>query len=276
MTFTERLQAAWGQNRSLLCVGLDTDPTRIPAHLLDRDYPIFEFNKAIVDATADLVCAYKPQIAFYAACGAEDQLTMTVDYIHEAYPGLLVVLDAKRGDIGSTAEMYAREAFERYNADAVTVNPYLGEDSLAPFLAYENRGVIVLCRTSNASARDFQDLDVGDGPLYMAVARRVASQWNGAGNAMLVVGATYPDEMRQIRRIVGDVPMLVPGIGAQGGDVEAVLECGLDSQGRGLVISSSRGIIYAGAGPAFADGARAAAQSLHEAISAFDRESRAV
>jgi orotidine-5'-phosphate decarboxylase len=264
--FSDKLAAAWKATNSLVCVGLDPEPKKFPDRFRDAPGGIFEFNKAIIDATRDLACAYKPQFAHYAAHAAEIQLEHTIDYIKTRCPNAVVILDSKRGDIGSTAEQYAHEAFERYGADAVTVNPYLGRDSVEPFLKYQDKGVIVLCRTSNAGARDFQDLDVGGRKLFQHVAESVAKDWNSAGNCMLVVGATYPDELADIRRRVGDLPFLVPGVGAQGGDVAKVMAAGKASAGTGLVISSSRAILYASSGDDFADAARRATQELRDSI----------
>ena len=267
--FIDKLAAAWKTNNSLLCVGLDPEPKKFPDRFRDAPGGIFEFNKAIVDATRDLVCAYKPQFAHYAAHGAENQLEHTIAYIKATSPGSIVILDSKRGDIGSTAEQYAHEAFERYDADAVTVNPYLGRDSVEPFLKRADKGVIILCRTSNPGARDFQDLHVGPGTkLFQHVAESVARDWNSAGNCMLVVGATYPEELADIRARVGDLPFLVPGVGAQGGDVAKVMAAGKTGSGTGLVISSSRAILYASSGNDFAEAARRAAQELRDAINA--------
>ncbi|MFI4885360.1 MAG: orotidine-5'-phosphate decarboxylase [Steroidobacterales bacterium] len=265
-----QIAACWSRSDSLVCVGLDPEIERFPRQVADHPSPIFQFNKAIIDATADLVCAYKPQFAHYAAYEAEDQLERTVEYIHRTYPGVPVILDSKRGDIGNTAERYAIEAFERYGADAVTVNPYLGGDSLEPFLRREDRGVVVLCRTSNPGARDLQDLMLGDGGrrLYHVVAELAATRWNTRGNCLLVVGATYPQELAEIRRIVGEMPLLVPGVGAQGGDVAQVVRNGQTAAGTGLLISSSRAILYASAGDDFASAARAAALSLRDQINA--------
>jgi orotidine-5'-phosphate decarboxylase len=269
VTFAEKLAAAWKAANSLVCVGLDPEPKKFPDRFRDKPGSIFEFNKAIVDATRDLVCAYKPQFAHYAAQGAEQQLELTIDYIKATSPNAIVILDSKRGDIGSTAEQYAQEAFERYGADAVTVNPYLGRDSVEPFLNHADRGVIILCRTSNPGARDFQDLHVGPGrKLFQHVAESVAKDWNSAGNCMLVVGATYPDELKDIRARVGDLPFLVPGVGAQGGDVAKVMAAGKTAAGTGLVISSSRAILYASGGEDFAEAARKAAQDLRDSINA--------
>jgi len=269
--FTQQLARAWERNDSLVCVGLDPEIERFPAHIREQPSPIFQFNRSIIDATADLVCAYKPQFAHYAAYEAEDQLERTIEYIHRVHPGIPVILDAKRGDIGNTAERYAIEAFERYGADAVTVNPYLGGDSLEPFLRHAERGVIILCRTSNPGAIDLQDLKVGGRPLYQVVAELAARRWNSRGNCLLVVGATYPRELAEIRALVGDMPFLVPGVGAQGGDVEQVVGNGRTRSGTGLLISSSRAILYASAGEDFAQAARAATASLREKINTSRR-----
>ena len=266
--FLQQLAACWALSDSLVCVGLDPEIERFPGQIADQPSPIFQFNKAIIDATADLVCAYKPQFAHYAAYEAEDQLERTIEYIHRTYPGLPVILDSKRGDIGNTAERYAIEAFERYGADAVTVNPYLGGDSLEPYLRREDRGVVVLCRTSNPGARDLQDLVVGESGrrLYHVVAELAATRWNSRGNCLLVVGATYPRELAEIRQIVGEMPLLVPGVGAQGGDVAQVVRNGQTAAGGGLIVSSSRAILYASAGDDFASAARSAALSLRSQI----------
>lgn len=270
MSFMQALQDAWQKHRSLLCVGLDPEPARFPDALRDHPDAIFAFCRRIVDATADLVCAFKPQIAHFAAHGAEDALRRLIAHIHDAHPGIPVILDAKRGDIGSTAQNYAVEAFDRYGADAVTVNPYLGRDSVQPFLDRADKGVIILCRTSNAGARDLQDLDISDSggtrKLYQHVAQTVAREWNANGNCALVVGATYPREIADVRSRVGEMPLLVPGIGAQGGNVEAVVRNGRTARGDGLVISSSRAILHAGSGTGFADAARTAAMALRDEI----------
>jgi orotidine-5'-phosphate decarboxylase len=268
VSFADKLAAAWKATNSLVCVGLDPEPKKFPDRFRDAPGSIFDFNRAIIDATRDLVCAYKPQFAHYAAHAAENQLEHTIDYIKATCPNAIVILDSKRGDIGSTAEQYAHEAFERYGADAVTVNPYLGRDSVEPFLKHGDKGVIVLCRTSNPGARDFQDLDVGGKKLFQHVAERVATEWNTANNCMLVVGATYPEELADIRSRVGDLPFLVPGVGAQGGDVAKAMAAGKTKAGTGLVISSSRAILYASSGDDFATAARKAAQDLRDSINA--------
>ena len=269
MNFSDKLNAAWKTTHSLVCVGLDPEPKKFPDRFRDTPGGIFEFNKIIIDATSYLVCAYKPQFAHYAAHGAERQLEHTIEYIKATSPNAIVILDSKRGDIGSTAEQYALEAFDRYGADAVTVNPYLGRDSVEPFLKHADKGVIILCRTSNPGARDLQDLNVGPGKkLFQHVAQVVAKEWNAAGNCMIVVGATYPEELADIRKHTGDLPFLVPGVGAQGGDVAKVMAAGKTAAGTGLVISSSRAILYASSGDDFAEAARKAATELRDSINA--------
>ncbi|KZC16835.1 Orotidine 5'-phosphate decarboxylase [Rhodanobacter sp. FW510-R12] len=271
MHFMQSLRQAWARNDSLVCVGLDPEPAKFPVHLRDAPDAVFEFCRAIVDATADLACAFKPQIAHFAALRGEDALERLIAHIHAKHPGVPVILDAKRGDIGSTAQHYATEAFERYRADAVTLNPYLGRDSIQPFLDRADKGVILLCRTSNPGGADFQALDCGGLPLYLRVAETVARDWNANGNCALVTGATWPEELGKVRAVVGDMPLLVPGIGAQGGDVEAVLRHGRTAAGTGLLISSSRAILYAGHGEDFAAAARAAAGELRDAINRYRR-----
>ena len=269
MNFITKLNVAWKNNNSLVCVGLDPDPARFPDELKNRIDKIFSFNKAIIDTTHDLVCAFKPQFAHYASCAAEDQLEQTINYIHENYPEIPVILDSKRGDIGSTAEHYAKEAFERYGADSVTVNPYLGQDSVQPFLDYTGKGVLILCRNSNPGSAEFQNLTTNGRPLYQQIAHNVAKKWNDNNNCLLVVGATYPEELGEIRTIVGDMPILVPGIGAQGGDVAAVVKNGCTPDGTGLIVSSSRAILYASSDDDFAQAARDAAMKLRDEINSF-------
>ena len=269
MTFIEKLRSRWHQANTLLCVGLDPEPAKLPHHLADDADAAFTFCRAIVDATAPHVCAFKPQIAHFAAIGAEAALERLVAHIHTEHPGIPVILDSKRGDIGSTAQHYAHEAFIRYGADAVTVNPYLGRDSIQPFLDHADKGVIVLCRTSNPGSGEFQNLLVDGLPLYRHIARRVAHEWNEHGNCALVVGATWPDELAQVRSDVGDMPLLIPGIGAQGGDVAAVMHNGAPSDGTGLILSSSRAILYASTGEDFAKAAAIAARAQRDAINVF-------
>ena len=267
MTFTDKLSKRWHDAGSLLCVGLDPDPARFPAGVEDGPDRLFAFCRDIVDATARFACAFKPQIAYFAAHdGGEDALQRLLAHIRAAHPDVPVVLDAKRGDIGSTAQQYAAEAFDRYRADAVTLNPYMGRDSADPFLQRADRGCIFLCHTSNPGARDFQELLVDGRPLYQHVARTIAEQWNGNGNCALVVGATFPQELEVIRSIVGDMPLLIPGVGAQGGDVEAVVRTGKTADGTGLMINSSRGILYASGGADYAAAAADAAKALRDEI----------
>ncbi len=271
MNFVDRLASRWRESDTLLCVGLDPDPARFPPHLRTGDDAIFRFCREIVDATADLVCAFKPQIAYFASARAEAQLERLVEHIRRAHPAVPVILDAKRGDIGATAEHYAREAFERYQADAVTLSPYMGRDSLEPFLAHAERGAFLLCRTSNRGGDDLQMLDTGGTPLYQRVARLAATDWNTNGQLGLVVGATYPEELATVRALVGNLPLLVPGIGAQGGDIEASVKAGQTADGTGMVINSSRAILYAGAGADFAQQARRVAQATRDAINLYRR-----
>lgn len=271
MTFLQKLSSAWTTNNSLLCVGLDPDVNKFPAELAGQPDAIYAFCKAIVDATADLACSFKPQIAYFAALRAEDQLEAICRYIKTTYPVIPIVLDAKRGDIGATAEQYAREAFERYDADAVTVNPYMGFDSVAPYLEWKDRGAIVLCRTSNAGGSDLQFLDVGGKPLYQHVAQLVADKWNTNGQCALVVGATFPNEIAQVRALIGDMPLLIPGVGAQGGDVESTVRAGRTANGTGMMINSSRAILYAKsvADESYAQAARRIALETRDAINQF-------
>lgn len=273
MTFIDSLARRWHDHQTLLCVGLDPDPARFPAHLENQPDAILQFCTAIVDATAPLVCAFKPQIAYFAAHRAEDQLEELIGHIHRRHPGIPVILDAKRGDIGSTAQQYALEAFQRFAADAVTVNPYMGRDSVEPYLAWADKGVILLCRTSNPGGSDLQFLDVGGERLFERVARLVADEWNSTGQCALVVGATYPDEIARVRELTGDMPLLVPGIGAQGGDIEATLRAGQTAAGAGLVVSSSRAVLYASRGEDFAAAAGRVAADTRDALNRY-RNSR--
>jgi orotidine-5'-phosphate decarboxylase len=268
VNFINKLSAAWASNDSLLCVGLDPDLARFPAHLRQRPDAIVAFCKAIIDATAELACAFKPQIAYFAALGAEPQLEEICNYLRQHYPHIPLILDAKRGDIGATAHQYAREAYDRYGADAVTLSPYMGFDSVEPYLEWSDRGQIILCRTSNAGGSDLQFLDVDGKPLYQHVAAMVADKWNRNGQCALVVGATFPAELAQVRAIVGDMPLLIPGIGAQGGDIEATVTSGKTDSGAGMMISSSRAILYAtpAAGEDFAAAARRVALETRDAI----------
>ena len=267
MGFIDKLRNRWQQADSLLCVGLDPDPARFPDAYVDDEDALFGFCRDIVDATAEFACAFKPQIAYFAAHNdGEAQLQRLIAHINGSHPQVPVILDAKRGDIGSTAQQYAAEAFERYGADAVTLNPYMGRDSADPFLQRNDRGCVFLCHTSNPGARDFQELLVDGVPLYQHVARTIANEWNTDGNCALVVGATFPEELKVIRGIVGDMPLLIPGIGAQGGDVEATVRNGRTADGTGLMINSSRGILYASSGAGYPEAAAEAAKALRDEI----------
>lgn len=267
-SFTALLRQAWTRRDSMLCVGLDPDLSRLPEGIERTPAGVEAFCRQIVDATGDLVCAFKPQIAYFAAIGAERELERLCTHIRDSHPDVPLILDAKRGDIGDTAALYAREAFERYGAHAVTVNPYLGTDSLEPFLSHAGRGVIVLCRTSNAGSGEFQSGLIEGAPLFERVARTATDVWARRGEVALVVGATYPDELARVRSIVGDMALLVPGIGAQGGDVAAVVRAGRDSSGYGLIVNSSRAVLYADSGTGFATAARAVASATRDAIRA--------
>lgn len=257
--YEERAEAT----RSLLCVGLDPEPVRIPSKFHAEDFPFFAFNRWIIEQTHTYTAAYKPNMAFYEARGAQGlrELELTMKYLRAEHPAIVTICDAKRADIGNTNRGYVASIFDTLGFDAVTLHPYLGREALLPFLEREDKASIILCRTSNPGAGEFQDLDIGGKPLWETVAAQVKSEWNELGNCMLVVGATYPDEMRRIRAVAPQMPFLVPGIGAQGGDVAAVVAAGLDGRGKGLMISSSRGILYN-------DDPGAAACSLRDEINA--------
>ncbi len=257
--FIEQLQNAWTQSNSFLCVGLDPTLDRFPKSLSRDERGLVRFCSEIVDATQSSVCAFKLQFAHFAALGLEDALVEVIDYIHKTYPHIPVILDAKRGDVGSTAERYAEEVFVRYGADAVTVNPYLGWDGIAPFADYEDRGVIVLCHTSNPDGGWLQEYPVDD-PAYLRVARLTAEK--DTGNLMLVLGATFPELIGKVRQEVPSMPFLVPGVGTQGGDLDAVLDLGRSVDGTGLVINASRSVIYASDDDDFSDAAASAAHVL--------------
>jgi len=305
MDFKQKLEQIVKKNNSLLCVGLDSDIDKIPAYIRNSEHPQVTFNKAIIDATADLVCAYKPNTAFYEARGKAgiEALKMTCDYIREKYPEIPIILDAKRGDIGNTNEGYAKFIFEYLGADGLTVHPYLGREALKPVLDRKDKGVFILCRTSNPGAGEFQDLQLtesakdtsarehprgvpqaqhhpwGGGiaeveelvkPLYQIIAEHVVKDWNYNGNCGLVVGATYPTELKIVRRIVGDgFPLLIPGIGAQGGDVEKTVKAGVDANGLNAILNSSRSIIFASKGEDFSQQARVEAEKLRDIINQY-------
>lgn len=272
MNFLEQLNTRVDESNSLLCIGLDPDIKKLPEQFHDVLNPLFTFNKAIIDATADVVCAYKPNSAYYEAHGPEGlvQLRDTVSYIHEKYPGIPVILDAKRADIGNTNDQYAAFIFDYLGVDAVTLHPYLGREALEPFLSRQDKGLIILCRTSNPGAGEFQDLIISGEPLYSHVARQVSQSWNESGNCSLVVGATYPKELEEVRAIVGpEMPFLMPGVGAQGGDIEAAVKAGIGDNKRGLIINSARGVIFASSGPDFAEAARGAAIKTRDEINEY-------
>lgn len=273
MTFLEKLLAASGRQNSLLCVGLDPEPDRFPAPFagLLPEVATVHFCKAIIEATAPFACAFKPNIAFFEALGPAGMSAFS-DVLRSIPAHIPVIVDAKRGDLDNTARRYAHALFDIYACDAVTVNPYMGHDSVAPFLSYKDKGVICLCRTSNPGARDFQDLLVQDThahgqslPLFQVVAQRVQS-WNVTGNCGLVVGATYPQELQTIRALCPDMPILIPGVGAQGGDLEASVSAGVDSHGERAIIAISRAILYASNGMDYAAAAASVALSLRDRI----------
>ena len=263
-SFRSKLAGAVARNNSLLCVGLDPDVTRLPAAVASTDNPVLDFSRQIIDATADLVCAFKPNFAFFGSLGEPGWSTLkaTLEHIPPAVP---VILDAKVGDIGSTAERYAAMFLDELGADALTVNPYMGHDAVAPFLQRADKGVFLLCLTSNPGADDFEKQNLDGVPLYQHVARR-AAEWDTAGNCGLVVGATQPEAIGGIRDLVPDMPFLVPGVGAQGGDLQAAVQRGRAREGDGVIINASRSVLYASGGPDFAAAARRAAMDMREAI----------
>jgi len=273
MSFRERLLAAERRHDSLLCVGLDPEPARFPGAWKNDAGRIHDFCAAIVDATKDLVLAFKPQIAYFAAHGAEAQLQKLIAHIRRVAPDVPVILDAKRGDIGSTAEQYAREAFERYQADAVTLSPFMGLDSIEPYLRYADKGLILLCRTSNAGGADLQAQRLANGDfVYEHIARLAQGPWNRSGQLGLVVGATFPAEIERVRALAPTLPLLIPGIGAQGGDAAATVRAGWRAHDghtvAPIIVSSSRAVLYAGAGDDFAEAARRAASHAREQLNA--------
>ncbi len=275
MTFIDKLAGAERANNSLLCVGLDPDPARFPGPMKDDASRIFDFCAAIVDATRDLVIAYKPQIAYFAANRAEEQLERLIAHIHRSAPDVPVILDAKRGDMGSTAEQYAREVFDRYGADAVTLSPFLGFDSIEPYLRHAGKGVILICRTSNSGGGDLQDQVLRSGErLYEHIARLAAGPWNTNGQIGLVVGATYPAEIARVRELAPHLPLLIPGIGAQGGDAAATVRAGWRGEGRTttapIIVSSSRAVLYPAdaRGSDFATASRRAAETARRELAA--------
>jgi orotidine-5'-phosphate decarboxylase len=273
MTFLDQLREAQAHHQSMLCVGLDPEPTRFPAGITRDPQGIYDFCARIVEATADLVVAFKPQIAYFAAHRAEPQLERLMAHMRAVAPRVPVILDAKRGDIGSTAEQYAKEAFERYGADAVTLSPFMGFDSVQPYLRYPGKGAFLLCRTSNPGGDDLQNQRLASVPgqplLYEHVARLAQGPWNLNGQLGLVVGATYPAEIERVRALAPTLPLLIPGVGAQGGDAVATVRAGRPSADSGpIIVNSSRAILYASGGADFADAARAAAQATRAALNA--------
>ena len=269
MTFLEQLAAAQTSQQSLLCVGLDPEPRKFPAHLGQDASHIFDFCAHIVDATHDLVCAFKPQIAYFAAHRAEAQLEQLIAHMRRTAPHVPIILDAKRGDIGSTAEQYAIEAFERYGADAVTLSPFMGFDSVAPYLQYHGKGAFLLCRTSNPGGDDLQNQRLvglaGEPRLYEHIAQLAQGPWNLNGQLGLVVGATYPEEIARVRHIAPTLPLLIPGVGTQGGDAKATVKAGLSPTGP-IVVNASRAVLYASKGEDFVQAARSAALDLRQAL----------
>lgn len=269
--FLDQLRAAQARANSLLCVGLDPLATRLPAGCSRDAAGMLAFCRTIVEATADLVCAFKPQIAYFAAAGAERELELLIAHIRQAAPGVPVILDAKRGDIGTTAQQYAREAFERYGADALTLSPFMGFDSVTPYMEYRDKGLFLLCRTSNPGGDDLQNLHLASPAthprVYEHVAKLAAGPWNHTGQMGLVVGATYPEEIARVRALAPALPLLIPGIGAQGGDAAATVRAGLPSAKSGpIVVNSSRAILYASSGSDFAQAARAAARATRNQL----------
>ncbi len=270
--FSDQLQRAWELSNSQLCVGLDPDLSRFPAEFSHTPQGIEDFCKAMVDATAQHVCAFKPQIAYFAAQGAEKALENVIAHIRKVAKHAVIVLDAKRGDIGATARQYASEAFERFDADALTINPYMGTDSIEPYFDFPDRGLFLLCRTSNPGGSDLQFLDVApEEKLYQRVAKLAHDRWNPHGQTGLVVGATFPAELAAVRKIVGDMPLLVPGIGAQGGDIEATVKAGRNSKGLGLLINSSRAVLYASQESDYAERAARVAEETKLTIAKYSR-----
>lgn len=266
MNFKEKLHQATRRHSSLVCVGLDTDVAKLPYGVRDKQDPILYFNQKIIDATADLVCCYKPNFAFYGALGASGFATLqrTIEHVPDHVP---VLVDAKVGDIGNTADQYAKKFFSALDADALTVTPYMGYDAVAPFTSYKNKTTFLVCLTSNPGADDFEKQQMGDRPLYEHVIAK-AHEWNAANNIGLVIGATQPEHFARVRELAPELPLLIPGIGAQGGDVATAVKNGQDKNGAGIIVNSSRGIIFASQGDDYAEAARAAALALRDAINA--------
>lgn len=272
MDFLAKLDAAVTKNNSLLCVGLDPNIELMPEHLRSDPTPYLTFNKVIVDATADLVCAFKPNSAFYEARGAAgiEELKGTCDYIREKYPDIPIILDFKRGDIGSTNDQYSKFAFDYLNADAITIHPYMGSRAVSPFLDRKDKGIIILLRTSNPGSAEIQDIDAGGQKLYLKLLENIQKEWNTLGNCLVVVGATLPNELAQIRKAAGEeMVFLVPGVGAQGADVGDTVKAGVNASGRGIIINSARDIIYASTGEDFGEAAKARSTYVSSEINKF-------
>lgn len=268
MTFQEKYNLIVKKNKSFVCIGLDSDFGKIPPHLKSEKHPQFVFNKKIIDKTFNLVCAYKINSAFYEARGAKgiEELKMTCDYLSKKYSDIPIILDAKRGDIGNTNDSYAKFMFGYLNADAITINPYLGEEANSSFLQFKDKGIFILCKTSNPGADEFQNLKISSKPLYQVIAEHVANRWNKNNNCILVVGATYLEELKTVRKIVGEMIFLIPGIGRQGGDLAKTIEFGINSKKSGIIINSSRDIIFASSTRFFASIAREKTEALKNAI----------
>ncbi|NMB57300.1 orotidine-5'-phosphate decarboxylase [Candidatus Beckwithbacteria bacterium] len=271
MNFSQKLESIQAQNQSLLCVGLDSDYEKIPSFLQKSKNTLFEFNRQIIDATYDLVCAYKPNTAFYESLGENGikQLKMTCDYLHENYKNIPIIIDAKRADIGNTNQGYVDFIFKYLQADAITVNPYLGQEALQPFLDKKDKGIIVLCKTSNPGSGEFQDLEINGVKLYQFVAKQVIQKWNKNKNCVLVIGATYPEQIAEIRKLDDEIVFLIPGIGTQGGEIEQTVQNAKNSQGKGMIINASRSIIFAGSEQDFAQKARNEALKLKTEINKY-------
>lgn len=271
-SFIAKLEKLWVEDK-FVCIGLDPVLEKLPLSIIKRyksiDEQYFQFNKAIIDSTADLVCAYKPQIAHYEEQGVNGWLALekTANYLNKNYPQIPVIIDAKRADIGTTNTSYAKAFFDQMGFDAITVNPYFGKEALKSFLDYKDKGIIILVRTSNPGAGEFQDIKNKKGePLYLTIAKNIAKKWNENGNCCIVVGATYPKELAQIRKAVGEIPILIPGIGAQGGDLGKTVKAGKNSKNQGMIIHSSRDILFASSGVDFATAAREKASALSDQI----------
>ena len=271
MTFSEKLEAIIKKNNSLVCVGLDPEFEKLPEHIKQKDNPQFEFNKSIIDVTNDLACAYKPNPAFYESRGdiGVRELKMTCDYIHDQYTGIPVIIDAKRGDIGNTNNEYAKYVFDYLGGDGITVMPYMGIESLSAYFDYKDKGIIVGCHSSNPGAKEFQELSMDGKALYEIVAAELVKQHGDNPNTMIFMGATFPSQLTEIRKIIGDMTILVPGVGAQGGSVEEFVKSGMNSKKTGLIINASRSIIFASTGQDFADKARIETEKLKEEINKF-------